>query len=490
MPFNSLRDFLQRLGDMGDLKTITAEVDWDQEATAIATEAVKKDGPALLFENIKDHKNTPGKKLTINSLANLRRVAVALDLPPDTHPRDILLTWRKKSKNLIKPILVNNGPCKEVIKKGSDVNVLDFPIPKLHPLDGGRYIIWNLSLTKDPETGWINVGMYNSMVHEKNLVGYTPIPTQHGMMHARKYHDMGRELPYAIAIGCEPVIGMAACAPFPPGVCEYDVAGGLRGEPLQLVKCETVDLEVPATAEIVMEGTVSLDPRTYRKEGPFGRYTGSYGSLIPQGAPVFKVNCITHRKDPILATVLDGTGHEATSGESEVVCTVNSCAAIWDYLEAAGHQITGVWNDPDAIWTNIFISIDKTYLGEAKQVASALWGSKPLCMRGKHVVVVDSDVDVFDLKKVNAAIAFRTRGKEDLIIFPYTVGSPLDPGAADPEFRIATRMGRWDRLLIDATWPFEWEAREEWAWQKRPPSCLPTSEMAEKVISRWKEYGL
>jgi 4-hydroxy-3-polyprenylbenzoate decarboxylase len=489
MPFRDLREFLQKLEEIGELKRVKAEVDWNEEIAAIVQENAIKRGPALIFENIKDYKNTACRKLTMDSLGSFKRISLALDLPLDSHPRDILNIWRERTKSPIKPILVSTGPCKEVIKKGDDINIFDFPVPKLHPLDGGRYTIWQCNITKDPETGWVNVGMYNGMLYDKRSIVVT-YRFAHSAVQGKKYKAMGQKrMPYAIAIGTEPVLSMAACAPFDIGVCEYDMAGALRKEPIELVKCETVDLEVPATAEIVIEGTISLDRKDFKTEGPFGRFTGYYYGLKPFPSPVLDITCITHRNDPIFIDTLDGTGADLVATEEDYVSAINSSAALWDYLERNGIRgVTGVWMDPDMIWTNIFVSINKQYYGHAKHVAAALWGYEKGNVIGKYIVVVDSDVDIFNLKKINSAIANRTRGQKDVIIFPYGQGAPTDPGIEmlDSEGKIKG----WDRVLIDATWPMEWQPREEWGGLNHPPSVLARSETIEKVRKRWNELGI
>ncbi len=178
--------------------------------------------------------------------------------------------------------------------------------------------------------------------------------------------------------------------------------------------------------------------------------------------------------------------------EGDLIAAIGMGARIWDHLEANGVQgVTGVWGDPGVSgWTTIFVSIDKLYYGHAKQVAATIWGTSFSSMAGKFVVVVDSDIDIFDLRQVNQAIANRTQGSKDIVVYPGTFGGPLDPGNS-PEIKQKTgRMGNWDRVLIDATWPFEWEPREEWGGLRHPPFCTAEGEVVERVLKRWKEYGL
>ncbi|MDO8720792.1 MAG: UbiD family decarboxylase [Syntrophales bacterium] len=491
MAYRNLKEFVDKLEEAGEIKKIKVEVDWRDEIAAVGKEAVTKDSPALIFENIKDYKKTPGKKVALNLLSSFQRMSLALGLNKDTKPKELLNVYRERIRNPIKPMLVSTGSCKEIVKKGKDINIFDFPIIKINPNDGGRYSVWQCCITKDPETGWINVGMYNSMLYEKDAISVSPVRTQHMAIHGRKYHAINKPMPYAIAIGCEPLTMMVGCAPFKPGVNEFDMAGALRREPVEMVKCETVDLEVPANSEIVIEGTVNLDPNTYREEGPFGRYTGHYTSLTKKNmAPVLKISCISYKNDPLYWTIPGVPGPNLSPSDGEYACQLQMCAILWNHLEASGIEgLTGVWTDTDTFWTNVFVSINKTHYGHAKQIAAQIWGSQEFTMVGKFVVVVDSDVDIFNLKKINAAIAHRTRGARDITIYPNTLGSPLDP-SNEPGFVNRADIGSWDRVLIDATWPFEWEPREEWGGLKYPPKALTSPEVLEKVKNRWTEYGL
>lgn len=492
MPHRDLRDFLERLAKEYALVRVKAEVDWNEEIGAIAQEAALRKGPALLFENVKDHQNTHGSKLLMDALGSRQRTNLAFDLPGDTHPKMWIDTFRERIKRPIKPIMVSTGPCKEIIEKGAAVDLLEFPVPKLHGKDGGRYIMTAcVVISKDPHTGWVNCGTYRGMIHDKQSIGVLYHPTQHQGVHGRKYHAMGRPMPLAVAIGVDPVILAASACPFPAGVDEYDMAGALRQESIQLTMAETVDIPVPAGAEMILEGEMSLNPETFKPEGPFGEYPGYYSTLWAEPAPVFKVNCVTHRKDPILESVTVGSGPDLTAGGSDFMTTAAFSALVWEHLEIAGVQgVTGVWIDPDMPATNVFVRINKLYYGHAKQVAAAIWGASLSFEVGKFVVVTDADVDIFDLKKINAAIGNRVQGAKDIIIYPGTFGGPLDPGNS-PEVKKKTGgIGNWDRVLIDATWPFEWEPRKEWGGLRHPPSCLAEPEMVEKVKCKWKEYGL
>lgn len=495
MAFKELRGFLAALEAEGELKKINSEVDWDEEIGAIYQEAIIKKSPAILMTNIRDYKNTHGKKISMLNEANLKRVCIALDRPKDSAYKDLVNMWRTRIKTPIKPVLVSSGPCKEVIHKDREVDLLEFPVPRIHPLDGGRYILtWAMVITKDPETGWVNAGVYRGMVLDKNSIGVLYQKNQHWALHGAKYAKMGKPMPVAAVIGPEPVIMMTASTKCPPNISEYDIAGAIRQEPFELVKCETVDLEVPAAAEIVLEGEMSLDPSTFRLEGPFGEYPGHYTSLGPELRPVFKVNCITHREDPLFTIQVSGVV-PAVSPElqgnlsSMVFVGFANTAFMLDYLEGLG--IPGVvdyaaYGPGSAI---SIVSIRQQYYGHAKQIASALWVT-PRNHDSKYVIVVDEDIDVRDLHKVMLAIGNRTQGGKSINIYKDTHGGELDPGIHPDEKKKRGGLSNYDRVLIDATWPYEWEAREEWGGLKHPPGCRSSEKMIAGVRDRWREFGL
>lgn len=494
MAHRDYRAFLAALEKKGELFRLKSEVDWDEEVGAIYQETVLRRGPALVYENVKGHTDTHGKKLAAQTDATLKRCAIALDVDENTTKADLINLWRIRSKQLIKPILVSSGPCKEIIHKGKDVNLLEFPAPKLHPRDGGRYILtWYVMVTKDPDTGWVNCGTYRGMVIDKNSIGMNYHTQTHWSVHGGKYRDIRKPMPMAAAIGVDSVLMYASTTPQPYGISEYDIAGGLRKEPMELVKCETVDLEVPAGAEIVIEGEMSLDPSTFKPEGPFGEYPGHYSGLGAEPKPVFKVKCITHRKDPILAFSSPGMdpgsapeipGNWGTHPHMAFV----SPALLLDLFQQAGlHGVKDVASAGPG-GTITFVSVRPPHYGYARQVAAALWSR--MGRASKYVIVVDDDIDVHDPQKVFLAIGNRAQGAKSVSIYKDTAGADLDPASHPDVKRKLGGTAHNDRVLIDATWPFEWESREEWGGLRHPPPCRANPEMIEKVRKNWKKYGL
>src|SRR4030042_122638 len=307
MAIKDLREWLEVLEKEGELARIKAKVDWNLEIGGITQEVFDREGPALLFENIKDYEGALCKRFFTGALATYPRAALMLGVPKNTPPKELISLWRKRSKNLIKPKVLSSGPCKENIIKGDEIDLLkQFPVPLWHKHDGGRYIgTFDGVVTKDRDSEWLNVGNYRRMVHNKNQVGITFPIGQHIWMHWRSYRKKGEKIPIAIAAGWHTILPAVACSHVPPGVCEYEVMGGLMGEPIEVVKCETSDLLVPASAEVVFEGTIDTNFDSFQKEGPFGEYTGYY-CTVPSKRPVVTSDLIIFRNDPILQGTLEG----------------------------------------------------------------------------------------------------------------------------------------------------------------------------------------
>ncbi len=483
MAFKDAREWMDLLEREGLLARIKAEVDWHLEIGGITQRVFEIKGPALLFENIKDHKDTICKKFFTASLSTDERVCLMLGIPRDTKREEIIRIIRERFKRPVKPVVVDSGPVKENIIKGDDVDLFQFPAPKWHERDGGRFIdTFNGSVTKDPETDWVNVGVYRKQVHDRYNTGITVITGQHNWLHFRKYRKMGRSMPLAVACTWDPVMNFVATSPIPAGVNEYDIMGGVRGEPVELVKCETLDLYVPATAEIVFEGEVTTNFDEFRIEGPFGEYSGYYTSE-PNKKPVFKVNCITFRNDPILQGSLTGV----PINEGDCIMSLSQSAVIWDHLENNMTGVLGVNADPSASGTNVIVKIDNSYLGQPHQAAALIWGMRS-GVTAKNVIVVDSDIDIFDWNKIMWALAYRVNPPKDIIQYPGPI-SPVDP-VVHPEERTRVAVYKGTRLLIDGTRPIENKRTPLWFGEKFAPVCYPDEKTMELVDRRWKEYGI
>jgi len=493
--YGDLRGWMKALDGAGELHKIDAEVDWNIELGTIARLAQgPSTGSALLFKNIRDYgANARCRQIFSGGLSSYRRVAMMLGLSPDTHPRELVKLGRTVLTRGIAPNVVKTGPVKENIVKGDDVDLAEFPAPQWNRGDGGRYILtYGGIVSKDPNTGIMNVGIYRGMVGGKNQIPILMSRAQHIGHHMTAWQQAGhKEMPVAVAIGWEPALGFVAGSPVPKDLCEYDVMGAIRGEPVDLVKCETVDLHVPASAEIVIEGYLGLDPETYVMEGPFAEVTGYFaGDKSPK--PAIRVTCITHRTDPILRGTIEGSMPGSYS-ENGVCSSIMRAASAWNVLDRAGVPgVTDVWCPPVHAGVNTFVQIKQSYRNQAKQVANALWGSSAGHVRYKHVTVVDDDIDIHDYAAVDWAVAYRVNaGEDDIIIMPSTFGFVLDPSIRRRDRNINLYgTGKWNRVLIDATMNLDYDPDPDLGGARFPPTVRPAQADIDAVMARWNELGL
>jgi 4-hydroxy-3-polyprenylbenzoate decarboxylase len=405
LAYRDLRAFLARMEREGELKRITAEVDPVLEITEITNRVTKAGGPALLFERPKGS-NIP---VVINLLGSKRRVNLALEVDDidqvanrvrsflDVQTPQGFLDKVKMLPKLAElgsffPKTVKSGACKEVIRK-EDFSLSFFPILKCWPQDGGRYITWPMVITKNPETGKRNVGCYRMQVFDERTTGMHWQTQKHGAEHfrsARSRHGTGR-LEVAVAIGADPATALAGILPVPPDLDEFMFSGFLRRDAVELVPCETVDLEVPANAEIVLEGYVELSEM--RTEGPFGDHTGFYS--LEGEYPVFHVTCITHRKDPLYLTTIVGPPPQEDFFMGHAIERIFLPVMKMQYPE-----IVDVAMPAEGIFQNLMIvAIRKSYPGHARKIMNAIW-SLGQAMFTKVIVVVDHDVDVQNPREV------------------------------------------------------------------------------------------
>jgi 4-hydroxy-3-polyprenylbenzoate decarboxylase len=411
--YRDLREFVRKLEKQGELKRIREEVDPVLEITEV-TQRIARDprrapnsvGPALLFEKPKGSR----VPLLVNMFGSVRRMELAFEVGKLEEVADRIkgiLAMESpqglfdKLKMLPKlaelgsffPKSVKSGACKEMVRKGLDANLFDFPILKCWPQDGGRFITFPLVFTRNPETGKRNVGMYRMQVYDERTTGMHWQTHKHGAEHfrrARAANPDGR-IPVAVAIGADPATALAGMLPIPPDLDEMMFAGFLRREPVEMVTCETNDLEVPANAEIVLEGYVSLNEM--RTEGPFGDHTGFYS--LEGEYPVFHIECVTQKKDPIYLTTVVGPPPQEDYFMGYAVERVFLPVMKMQYAE-----IVDVAMPAEGIFHNLMIvAIRKSYPGHARKIMSAIW-SLGQAMFTKVIVVVDHDVNVHDYREV------------------------------------------------------------------------------------------
>lgn len=474
MPIKDLRDFIAKVEAEGELRRVKTEVDWNLELNHIAKVNEEKCGPALLFENVKDYK-TP---VLASAITTTSRLAVALDMPKNSSLIQLIKEWveRTKPERLLPPKWVSKdaAPCKENVDEGDKVDLTKFPVPHLYPRDGGRYITTGCTITKDPDTGWVNIGTYRIQMQDKQSLGTNYIVGKHAEIMLKKYAERKEPMPVAVCIGVDPTIFLTSSSRIPSERSEYDYAGALKGEPIEVVKGETVDLPVPATAEIVIEGEV--DASALKDEGPFGEYTGYYSGLGSVKRPFMNVKCVTYRNNPILWHT--SVGRPVT--EQHMILSLTHTAALWGELEEM--RIPGlkaVYCPPEACGRFLaIISVKQMYPGHSMHVGTAAISTEMGHYGLKTVIVVDDDIDPTDISRVLWALAVRFQPYRSTEIIKRGRSTPLDPSLPiDPEGRLIT-----SRIIMDATIPYE--------WKQKPIQVELDKSALEKVKSRWKEYQI
>jgi len=480
MAYKDLRHFIKVLEERGLLKRIKVEVDPVLEITEITDRVSKQNGPALFFENVKGS-SIP---ILINAFGSMERMNLALETDhlDDVAERigeiltpEIPTGFFGKLKALPKlldissffPKIVKKGACKEVIIK--DNPSLDiFPVLKCWPDDGGPFITLPMVFTKDPETGQRNCGMYRMQVYDGATTGMHWHVHKHGAAHYRSSVRLQQRMEVAVAIGSDPAVIYSATAPLPDTMDEMLFAGFLRKEPVELIKCETIDIEVPANSEIVLEGYVDLHEK--RIEGPFGDHTGYYS--LSDEYPVFHITCVTHRRDAIYPTTIVG------KPPMEDCCIGKATERIFlPLLKMQLPEIRDMNLPVEGIFHNLaIVSIKKEYPGQAKKVMHALWGMGQM-MFTKILVVVDEHVDVQNLSDVLWKVGNNIDPRRDITI----VEGPLDVlNHASPLPNLGSKMG------IDAT--KQWE--EEGFMREWPEEIKMSDEIKGLVESKWEDYGI
>ena len=486
MAFDSFGDFLRRLEQEGELKRISQPVATELEITELADREMKSPGggKGLLFEKPTVNGQVSPVPLAINTLGSWRRMALSLEAgsidevaaelgrliqakPPTSFAETIKLLGTALDLRHAKPKPVKDGPCKEIIQKlepavtrsepwpaAPDIlrqpkpttaparsggaqpvtTLLDLPIQQCWPLDGGRFLTLPCVVTKDPDSGQRNVGMYRMQVYDERTTGMHWQLQKVGARHGRRYYETGTRMPVSVFLGGDPVFTFCATAPLPDGLDEFLLAGYLRKKSVELVKCETNDLEVPANADVVLEGYV--DPREpLREEGPFGDHTGYY--TLPQPYPVFHLTAITRRKNAVYPATIVGLPpmEDFYLGSASVKLFLPVFKMTFPELVDLALPAEGVFHNL------VFASIKKSYPMQAYKIMHGLWGMGQM-MFTKYIVVVDDDVDVHNTSEVLFRLCANTDPQRDAI---FTKGPADVLDHATTELAIGSKMG------IDAT---------------------------------------
>ena len=483
MAYKDLREFIQRLREENELLEIDIPVSSNLEITEITDRASKnKDFPnkALLFNNVEGYDipvltNAFGSFNRMNlslGVNNIREIASRIEnlikpeIPDSLFGKASMLP-KLMEVGTIFPQIVNSAPCQEVVITDLNQPILDkLPILKCWPEDGGEFITLPLVITKNPVTGTRNMGMYRLQKYDNTSTG----------MHWHKHHDgaknfeeakrLGKKFEVAVALGCDPAITYAATAPLPPGIDEMIFAGFLRKKPVKLVKCKTVDLEVPADAEIILEGYI--DPDELKLEGPFGDHTGYYS--LADMYPVFHITAMTHRKNPIYPATIVGKPpqEDCYMGKATEQIFLPLLKQILPEVVDMNLPIEGVFHNC------AILSINKRYPGHANKVISAIWGFGQI-MFTKFVIVVDADVNVHDLSEVTWKVFNNVDPARDCII---------TKGPVDVLDHASELHGFGGKMGIDATkkWPSEGFTRD---W---PDEIIMSEDIKKKVDAKLLDY--
>ena len=473
-----LREWLSLVERDGGLLTIDAPVSANEELAATTYMAAQNEAsPALLFTNIENDKS--GTRVLSNMLGSSnRRYALAVGLDPDLLPKELILATRELSRRRISPEMIDpdGAPVNEIVLTGDDIDMTRLPAPKFWPRDGGNYIgTGDITFTKNPETGRINVGCYRQMVQGKRKIGMYCSPGKHGLLDREAWWRKGEDCEVVAAYGIDPVPFMVAAQSYGAEVSELDIIGGISGHPMALTTGETTSLPIPARAEIVIEGIVARDDEM--PEGPLGEFTGYYGR--PQSPqPVIHVTALHMRKSPI---------HTAALMANYPACEIGSyyaimrSAAIWDDLQRFGIPgIHGVYSHPAAAsgWGHLVVSIKQQYAGHTAQVLAAAAQCPAAAYYTKWIVAVDHDVDPADMNQVLWAMSTRCNPADDIDIQRKTWSTGLDPSRVITEDR---PYG--SKAFIDACIPHKY-------YEDFPARTLLRSSIYDRVAGRWAEFGL
>ncbi len=480
MPINDIHEFIKELENNGELKRVKTEVDSDLEIAEILRRGMYSNGPAILFENVKNYE----MPVLGNAFGSMKRLEIGLEMTDfteigqrivDMTKMDIPSGFLNKIKKLPElskmtesfPKPENSGPVTEITSNTASFD--EIPILKSWPNDAGRFITLGLVATKHPETGIRNLGVFRMQI----------IDSTHALMHWQKHKrgaqhgeiskDRGEKIPAAVIIGGEPATVFSSIAPVPEGLDKYLFAGITRKKGIKTVKCKTIDLDVPANAEIVLEGYV--DPADIREEGPFGDHTGYYTPVEPY--PTFTLTGIMRRKDPIYVTTVVGKPILEDAYIGKVI------EQSFLPLIRMFHPEVVDFSMPPAGWFQGFavISIKKRYPGQAKKVMMGLWGMGQLSLT-KMFIVVDEDINVHDINDVIWAITTRADAARDTVIINNTPTDTLDP--ASPLVNLGSKIG------IDAT-----QKTIEEGYQREIQKQVKVDQKTKNLVdSKWSDYGL
>ncbi|MEE8292581.1 MAG: UbiD family decarboxylase [Candidatus Tectomicrobia bacterium] len=472
MPIHDLREWIERVEGLGELTRVDGADPQFELGGLVDLYQWDMENPALLFDHIKGY--PPGYRVLANVFTSMQRISLSLNMPTTYGRREFVQAWRERLKDL-KPVpaeFVDDGPILENRQTGDQIDITQFPAPLWHTGDGGPYLgTGDIVITRDPETGWINCGTYRVQVHDARTAGIMISPGKHGQLMRDTYWNRGEPCPVAVSIGHDPLLLLMGGLEIDYGTNEYDVAGGIRGEPVQLVTAPYTGLPVPASAEIIIEG--DMPPGKLHTEGPFGEWTGYYAGG-ERDMPIIQVRSVLYRNNPIVLGCLPGK----PPNDNTYFRSPLRAALIWDELERAGVPgVVGVWSHEagGGRLLNV-VAIRQLYPGHAKQAGMATASCKAGVYANRMVVVVDDDIDPTDTNEVLWALSTRADMIDDVDVIKHCRSTSLDPMA----YSVDGQYYYNNRMIIDACRPYH-------RLTTFPAVARKTPEEAQALRARWPE---
>jgi UbiD family decarboxylase len=463
LAYDDLRHWLEEARRLGEVTEVSG-LNCEQDIGMVAGVAFHDDGaPCFVFNDVPG--TIEGSRVLVNFFGGKRK-NMTLGFPAELSKIELSEGFRSSfmaPMRRLPPKYVDDGPIFENVMRGDDLDITRFPAPKWHEPDGGRYIgTGSFNVSRDPDEGWINCGTYRVMIHDARTAGFYISPGKHGRQMRDKYQARNEPMPVAVVCGGDPMTFLMACSEVPYGVSEYEIVGGMRGKPVEVVKAPVTGLPVPANAEIVLEGFV--EPGNDRIEGPFGEWTGYYASdLRPE--PVLDVKAVYYRNNPILL----GCAPQRPPDEICRYRAVVRSALLRENIEKAGVPgITAAWaHEVGNARLLLAVAVNQRYPGHGKQAGhiAAMCHVGAYC--GRYVIVVDDDIDVSNLEEVVWALLTRSDPATSIDIIRNAWSTPLDP-RIEPE-RKAVGDHTNSRAVIDACRPWHWR-------EKFPRVNVPTPE--------------
>jgi UbiD family decarboxylase len=462
-----LRDWLDKVEALGELKRVDGASCDLEIGTLTDLVCHSPQRSAVLFQNIPGY--PPGYRIAINATGSFKRLAMVLGVTAE-NKKELVDAWAEKLANLqpMPPAYVDDGPVLENSYVAETVDITRFPAPLWHKQDGGRYLgTASVTITQDPDDGWINLGTYRVMVVDKDRVGFYISPGKHGRMHREKYFSRSQPCPVAISFGHDPVLFAVGAFEWPHSQSEYGIAGGIKGSPIEVIKGDYTGLAFPARSELVLEG--EAEEGVMSPEGPFGEWTGYYASGVRQEVTI-KVKAIYHRHDPI---ILSAPPLKPPNGNSFYGAVMRSAKLKRDLQMSGVPDVVDVWFPEEGGGRFLcVVSIKQRYPGHARQVGLLAMANPSSAYMGRYVIVVDDDIDVTDLSDVIWAVITRTDPAKSIDLVRRLWSGPLDPVLTKEDANVSSRA------IIDACRPYE-------RLSTFPPVIERDRDIEKKVLKEW-----